>query len=58
MEEYIEMLKIKELKKMIEMFKDEDNVAIKVKEKLYDCYAYDEEFSRSVGHPCLVIASD
>lgn len=52
------MLKVKELKKALEKFKDEDDVAIQVKEKLYDCYPFDDEFSRSVGHPCLVIASD
>jgi hypothetical protein len=50
------LLKVKELKKILEDFDDEDDVAIEKNEKLYDCIAYDDEWCRQEGHPCLVVA--
>ncbi|MGH4125128.1 MAG: hypothetical protein ACREV6_19605 [Clostridium sp.] len=52
------MLKVKDLKKLLEKFDDEDGIEIEVKEKIYDCYAYDDEWCRNEGHPCLVLVKE
>lgn len=53
-----ESLKIKDLKKLIESFDDEDEVGIEENEQIYDCYAYDDEWCRQEGHPCLVFVKE
>ncbi len=52
-------MKIKDLKKAIEGFNDNDEVAIEINEQIYDCYAYDDEYCRKeIGIPTLVIAQE
>lgn len=52
-------MKIKDLKKIIESFDDKDEVAIEINEKIYDCYAYDDDYCRNeIGVPTLVIAQE
>lgn len=51
-------MKIKDLKKLIEQFQDEDEVGIEIDEEIYDCFAYDDEWCRQEGHPCLVIVKE
>lgn len=52
-------MKIKALKKLIENFKDEDEVAIEINETLYDCYGYDDDYCRNERKvPTLVIAQE
>lgn len=52
------MVKIKDLKNIIEQYKDEDDVGINIKGQVYDCYVYDDKLCRQQGHPCLVIAQE
>lgn len=52
-------MKIKELKKLMEQFDDNDEVAIEIDEELYECYAYDDDYSRNeLKVPTLVIAKE
>lgn len=49
-------MKIKDLKELVNAFNDEDDVKIEIKETLFQCYGYDDEFQRKTGEPTLVIA--
>ncbi len=52
-------MKIKDLKKLLENFSDEDEVAIEINETLYDCCAYDDDYCRNERNiPTLVIAQE
>lgn len=52
-------MKIRDLKKLIGNFNDEDEVAIEIDEVMYDCYGYDNEYCRDkLGVPTLVIAQE
>jgi hypothetical protein len=49
-------MKIKDLKKLLENFSDEDTVAIEINEELHDCIAYDDDYARNeLETPTLVI---
>jgi len=52
------MLQVKHIKKLLENFNDEDYVGIEENEVIYEYYAYDDEYCRKQGHPCLVIARE
>lgn len=51
-------MKIKDLKELANTFEDDAEVKIEIKEKLFKCYAYDDEFQRKIGRPTLVIAPE
>ncbi|KZL93800.1 hypothetical protein [Clostridium magnum] len=52
-------MKIKDLKRLIEGFNDEDEVAVEVGEELYECYAYDNAYCRNeLRVPTLVIGKE
>lgn len=52
-------MKIKDLKKLLENFSDEDEVAIEINETLFDCYGYDDAHCRNERKiPTLVIAQE
>jgi len=52
-------MKIKDLKKLIEKFNDEDEVAIEIDEEVYNCFGYELDYKvYENGTPTLVIAQD
>lgn len=52
-------MKIKDLKKLIENFNDNDEVGIEINGEIYDCYGYDHEYARNeMKIPTLVIAQE
>lgn len=49
-------MKVKDLKKLLENFTDDDTVAIEINEELHDCIAYDDDYARNeLETPTLVI---
>jgi hypothetical protein len=52
------MLKVKDLKKILEEIDDEVDIGIEINETIFDCCAYDDNWCRKAGHPCLVIAKE
>lgn len=52
-------MKIKDLKKLLKNFSDEDEVAIEIDKEIYDCYGYDSDYARNeMKVPTLVIAKE
>lgn len=52
-------MKIRDLKKLMEEFNDEDEVAVETSGELYECYAYDSEYCRKqLKIPTLVIGKE